>query len=180
MNLVANFKVSISSNDNGTVNVELFTEINHWNNILSYWLENCTSYDPKENAHVPIDTVNDVSWPNRPLIGFYDENDRKAFPKNGKVVKPKELGSKRNNISNHYILELSDEAVDEMTMECLSHLLQLPLNDCIEEINTLTGWHMIQDVTINLDDISHDKLCDILHILRKSCSDCEDEVSAIS
>ena len=178
MNLVTNFKVSISSNDSGTVNVELFAEINYWNTILSYWLENCTSYGPRENADVPTDIVNGLSWPNRPLIGFYDENDMKAFPKEGKVLKPKELGSKRNNIPNHYILELSDEAVDEMTVECLSHLLQLPTTDCIVNIDTLTGQYMVQDVTLSLNDISHEKLCGILDILRKVC--CDDEVSVSS
>ena len=99
MNLVTNFKVSISSNDSGTVNVELFAEINYWNTILSYWLENCTSYEPKYGIGIPLDIDCCEDWPSYPLVGFYDENDMKAFPKKGKTIRARELYSNDKNIS---------------------------------------------------------------------------------
>lgn len=178
MNLVTNFKVSISSNDSGTVNVELFAEINYWNTILSYWLENCTSYEPKYGIGIPLDIDCCEDWPSYPLVGFYDENDMKAFPKKGKTIRARELYSNDKNISHKYMLCIDEEAVDEMTVECLSHLLQLPTTDCIVNIDTLTGQYMVQDVTLSLNDISHEKLCGILDILRKVC--CDDEVSVSS
>jgi hypothetical protein len=175
-NLVSNFKLSISSNNSGTFDVELFIEINGWDTILIYWLENCTDYESKYGIGIPLDIVCGEDWPNYPLVGFKDKDDKKAFPKKGKTIRARELDSNDKNISHKYMLCIDEEAVDEMTAECLSHLLQLPTTDCIDNIDTLTGQYMGQDVTLSLNDISHEKLCGILDILRKACSD--DEVPA--
>ena len=177
-NLVDNFKLSISSNDSGTLDIELFICIFGWDTIFKYWFHNCTSYEPKYGISIPLDIDCGEDLQNYPLVGFEDKDDKKAFPKKGKTIRARELDSNDKNISHKYMLCIGEEAVDEMTVECLSHLLQLPTTDCIIDIDTLTGLFMEQDVTLSLNDISHEKLCGILDILRKDC--CDDEVSASS
>ena len=170
---ICEFKVSISSTYDGAFDAEITVEIEKWNTILSYWANNCTSYEPKYGIGIPMDRDCGEEWANNALIGFYDENDLKAFPIKGKTVSARSLGSRKKNLSHTHILELNEDEVVAMTEDCLRELLDLP-KDCLFESTLLTGHYMGVDVTFNLSEVSHETLCRVLGLLQKA-NQCEAE-----